>query len=144
VLGDPFQGYLDGAGYGPVPIGETTAVLVVADDHMMTANSLPEVPNARLLSFHSEMRDRLSEDQRRTGAHCRIRDADAICGRAKSDLLLHNFLQLPQHLRIGFGALQLCRSVSRDPAARLAWRPARRLVVAAIPALGFLMRGALI
>jgi hypothetical protein len=38
---------------GPVPIGKTTAVLVVADDQVVTANGLPEISNARLLPFQS-------------------------------------------------------------------------------------------
>ena len=97
------------------------------------------VANAWLLPFMFEMRGPLSEDQRWPGAHCRIRDTGAVCGRAESDTLLHDALsyEARQHLRIRFGVPQLCGSVTRDPAARLAWRPARRLVVAAIPALGF-------
>jgi hypothetical protein len=79
----------------------------------MLANGLPEFANARLLSLQFEMRDPLSEDQRRAGTHYRIRDASAICSRAESDPLLHDAPphDAPQHVRIRFGGPQLCGSV---------------------------------
>jgi hypothetical protein len=33
----------------PVPVGKTTAVLVIADDQVMTADNLPEVAKASIL-----------------------------------------------------------------------------------------------
>jgi hypothetical protein len=89
----------------------------------MLAYGLPEASNARLLPFEFEMRRKIrNDDQGRAGADCCIGDASAVCGSAKSDLLLHEALpyDVPQHLRISFGVPQLCGSV-RGPG-RLSWR----------------------
>jgi hypothetical protein len=71
-------------------------MLVVTDDQVMAANRLPEVANAPFLPFQSEMGGGPSDQQRRASAHCGISDADAICGSAESDLLLHT--PVPQDL----------------------------------------------
>jgi hypothetical protein len=68
-------------------------VLVVADDHVVTANDLPEVPNARLFPFQSEMTGGIRSDHEgRANADRRICNADAIGGSTESDLLLHDAL----------------------------------------------------
>ena len=64
-------------------------MLVIADDQVMTTDGLSEVPNARLLSFQSEMTwAERSDAQGRAVAHRRIGDASAVYGSAESNLLL--------------------------------------------------------
>jgi hypothetical protein len=75
----------------------------------------PEVANTRLLPFQFEMRDPLSEDKRRAGARCRIGDAGDICGRAESDLVLHDVLPSGGRSLHGIESLKKSESVFLVP-----------------------------